>query len=335
MARQRSSGGFSTYQVWALAMLESWLRHHPATIPTIEPAQARLAVGCSEEKTETSAGAELFAWSIGPRVFAVLDDPTLRLNVPIGSDEPRGARLGLIFDQLLRMLAACPEVHREFVRDPEAFVASGLPIRIGRLRGPDSGLSSEACEALRGGALFFPEPRFIETMGWSEFERLRRIGVRLLVFPHPYRDDGSYVQVQVNASKGWHATLNALRLARYGQGKGRFLRARRQRGHSYLAGPFPLVPSILDEELSHRFMLFEGLRQMPPIPVPHALVESQGCGRYSIWSRHSLFSRSEPGRGRLHPRWLIENNPVTARYLPFVPEILSPPRRNNRISSTY
>ena len=30
MKRQRSDGGFATYQVWALAMLESWLRHHPA-----------------------------------------------------------------------------------------------------------------------------------------------------------------------------------------------------------------------------------------------------------------------------------------------------------------
>ena len=32
MRRQRSDNGFSTYQVWALAMLESWLRHHPARL---------------------------------------------------------------------------------------------------------------------------------------------------------------------------------------------------------------------------------------------------------------------------------------------------------------
>jgi hypothetical protein len=34
MQRQRSGAGFSTYQVWALAMLESWLRHRKARLPS-------------------------------------------------------------------------------------------------------------------------------------------------------------------------------------------------------------------------------------------------------------------------------------------------------------
>ncbi len=34
--RQRSRGGFSAYQVWALVTLESWLRHHPATFPKFD-----------------------------------------------------------------------------------------------------------------------------------------------------------------------------------------------------------------------------------------------------------------------------------------------------------
>ena len=36
MHRQRTAGGFVTYQVWALTMLDSWLRHHPAQMASGE-----------------------------------------------------------------------------------------------------------------------------------------------------------------------------------------------------------------------------------------------------------------------------------------------------------
>ena len=43
MKRQRTPGQFSPYQVWCVAMLESWLRHHPAKLPSLadEPARRR------------------------------------------------------------------------------------------------------------------------------------------------------------------------------------------------------------------------------------------------------------------------------------------------------
>jgi asparagine synthase (glutamine-hydrolysing) len=40
MARQRTPGSFFTYQVWAVVALESWLRHHPAVIPSIAEPRA-------------------------------------------------------------------------------------------------------------------------------------------------------------------------------------------------------------------------------------------------------------------------------------------------------
>jgi glycosyltransferase involved in cell wall biosynthesis len=45
MARQRSPGGFATYQVWALSMLESWCRNHPAKLPDFAAEYRRCAVG--------------------------------------------------------------------------------------------------------------------------------------------------------------------------------------------------------------------------------------------------------------------------------------------------
>lgn len=35
LAAQRRRGGFSAYRLWAVAVLESWLRHHPARMPMI------------------------------------------------------------------------------------------------------------------------------------------------------------------------------------------------------------------------------------------------------------------------------------------------------------
>ena len=43
MQRQRSHGGFVTYQTWALTMLESWLRHHPGQLSIL---------GCRDEPGE-------------------------------------------------------------------------------------------------------------------------------------------------------------------------------------------------------------------------------------------------------------------------------------------
>jgi asparagine synthetase B (glutamine-hydrolysing) len=54
MKRQRSSDGFATYQVWALAMLESWLRHHPAKLPSNHTAFS--AVGFSARRDEEWMG---------------------------------------------------------------------------------------------------------------------------------------------------------------------------------------------------------------------------------------------------------------------------------------
>jgi asparagine synthase (glutamine-hydrolysing) len=41
LRRQRTPGQFSAYQVWCVAMLESWLRHHPVTLPSLADRQTR------------------------------------------------------------------------------------------------------------------------------------------------------------------------------------------------------------------------------------------------------------------------------------------------------
>src|SRR6185503_17118096 len=43
LAAQRSYAGYETYRLWAVAMLESWCRHHPIRLPRLAPPAARVA----------------------------------------------------------------------------------------------------------------------------------------------------------------------------------------------------------------------------------------------------------------------------------------------------
>jgi asparagine synthase (glutamine-hydrolysing) len=62
MKRQGSHNGFATYQVWALAMLESWLRHHPARMPQWTPVpSSRQAANGDEGWVGVAMGRGVFA----------------------------------------------------------------------------------------------------------------------------------------------------------------------------------------------------------------------------------------------------------------------------------
>ncbi len=81
------------------------------------------------------------------------------------------------------------------------------------------------------------------------------------------------------------------------------------------------IPLEENREVGHRFLLFQGARQMPPVPASHADIEQLGDGRYSVWNRQCIFSSSSsavPG----HPYWIVENTPETAPLLEYVPQFV-------------
>ncbi len=59
MRRQQTQGQFSAYQMWSVAMLESWLRHHPVKLPSVADQQARA-------RTNSMAGARVPLRGAGP-----------------------------------------------------------------------------------------------------------------------------------------------------------------------------------------------------------------------------------------------------------------------------
>lgn len=76
MIRQRTSGHFAAYQVWAVAMLESWLRHHPAKLPAAAVEHSRTAASRAAFRRRATnrarrwvlSGVEAIRPFVGPRV---------------------------------------------------------------------------------------------------------------------------------------------------------------------------------------------------------------------------------------------------------------------------
>ncbi len=95
MAHQRTPGQFSPYQVWATAMLESWLRHHPVELPSAAEAAAAPNPGggvMAEPDMEPAlpAGFHLMVLPLGGQVYAVrrvecAAAPAPCLQDPLGS----------------------------------------------------------------------------------------------------------------------------------------------------------------------------------------------------------------------------------------------------------
>ena len=133
--------------------------------------------------------------------------------------------------------------------------------------------------------------------GWSELDALRRLGVARVVIPHPYSGNGAVVTVALRRSGVWRTSMNLLGLLRFAFGRLMFARAKPEQGKMWIAGPLGDTPAV-DTEMSDRFALFEGIRQLPPIPVSRADIRAAGDGRYSVKDGSVFFSSTKNGQGR-------------------------------------
>lgn len=311
MTNQRGNG-FSTYQVWALAMLESWLRHHPGHLPKLAPrapdaAHGRSALHAARAGLVPAPASEsgpIVALRLHAEVFAVIRAPAAG-GEPIHFTAPR-------FEPFIDELVDAPALAAVITGDVGIDPAGAIP------------LDAAPPGSLAGATLLVLDARLSQTLDARAFDRLRRAGAARIGFAHPFRGDGSTCWITIRAKSPLAHLLDTLRLARHGSGWRRLARARRRDGGpaGFGSAPIEALPQGEEVELSHRFMLFEGLRQLPPVPVPHALIDTEGGGRYSIWNGAAIFSSSGPGRGRLRPRWVIENNALTHARLLYVPQIV-------------
>ncbi|MEP6607082.1 MAG: glycosyltransferase [Burkholderiaceae bacterium] len=188
----------------------------------------------------------------------------------------------------------------------------------------------ETEQRVAGATLLLMKSSFREALGWFELEGLRRLGITRLMMSHPYRDDGSVLSISMKPAGGWRERLDLLATMRHAIGR-RVLRcAWPERGLMWIAGPTNAVPAD-EREMSDRFALFEGFRQLPPFPVSHASIRRSGGGRYSIWGNHVFLSSTRHVR---RPRlvWMVPSNRSTHERLPFVSEVVAPSKPGDRRS---
>lgn len=303
LARQRSENGFSTYQVWAVAMLESWLRNHPAAK---WPALDKFAKASATTKVNS-----LKAYSAGRNTWIVarkatsLDDAIDGLN-------------NWMLQHFIGTFSEGDESSDQPAADLE------LPEWSEELTAADR----TRLAPLVGAKMIFAEISERDHLGYAAFARLAELGIRRVAVKNPFTAEKIdevilqgklHPRLGVRALRLWRrrlASFSNRRLARYG------LRSKPLRhfdGNRYATDEIEDVPLFQDIDLSPRYAVFEGTRQLPPLQFAHADIAASGDGRYSIYNRQLFVSSTDPDRSLTRPYWLVPITDEIASDLPFLP----------------
>jgi len=235
---------------------------------------------------------------------------------------------GISASTLARIIAASPELSKCF-RDSSPLGSPRLPVTVISWAALTSGqCSTETKRALAGATVLFLNADFCEAVAWPEVDGLRRLGVVRLMVPHPHLEDGSVIVLSMRVASGWRERVDSFLLKRSAVCRSVLQNAWAERGLMWVAGPSLEIPAH-EKEMSEGFAVFEGTRQLPPLPVSHDAIRRFGRGRYSVWGHHVFFSTTGAGRPPT-AIWMVPSNATTRQRLKFVCEILVPPLRKQR-----
>src|SRR5205814_1720133 len=78
------------------------------------------------------------------------------------------------------------------------------------------------------------------------------------------------------------------------------------------------IEPLPDRELCTQYAAFEGMRQLPPLPLPHSVIAARRAGRYSVWNQRLFYAASDEQSGS-RSVWLVENSDRTRRMLSISP----------------
>jgi asparagine synthase (glutamine-hydrolysing) len=318
LARQWTPGEFSTYQVWALTMLESWLRHHPAVVPDLtfrrpKPNASETAErpSPSEEPSEPSPKI-LTAARVSKRLWLV----SMR-----GADQPGDPRQGANWQDLPAALRwRIDELGAE-----QACIDTRMLPAWGKSVSP---AEQECLGDLTGSCLAFLDADARAKVDYSELCKFSRLGVARLIFAG--RNAGETEEIRLQPKSLKKRLLHSARLLLHSRARIANRRlyvwplctTRFQALDSKLATVPELrqLPLVRDCDISHRYMVFEGIRQLPPISTSDAEISDHGGGRYSVRGQSLRFSATDPSRLFTYPFWVVERTPKTEQLLQFVPE---------------
>jgi asparagine synthase (glutamine-hydrolysing) len=298
MRRQRRPGGFSTYQVWALAMLESWLRHHDARLPSMRLDSANLVPA-------SVTNPDLTGIQIGSGTLAVVRSEALAGGVDerdkvAGELEIAAWGSGLREANSSGLTAHAP-TNRTLVR-----------------------LSAGASDPiLKGCTLIVPTAEVARALDVHALQAWQDAGVRQVVIPHPHRPPGTFINFRFNHHSGLAGMVAWWRLRRRALASWWGWSALRSHGGRLRVVGLPQVGGPDDVELSCRYAAFRGDRQMFPLPGSHEEIAQANGERYSIWSRQCLYN--VPSRwAALNRYWLVEQTQLTRDLLPIAVHVVEP-----------
>lgn len=314
MRRQRMPGQFSAYQVWCVAMLESWLRHHPASLPAISESQAR---GRGQKG--------LVATSVGKDTYLLFEHP---------GDAATQDELEPVFEFLSAVLP-------NEIRTVET-IADLTTLRFPEWGEPIGDDDAHKLTRLRGSTLLCLEKETALNIDFEECSKLQRLGIARLIFPHPYQHEhyGGIEIRRVTRMTRWRSIFKLMRHVvgvisnRFWGKLFRTIRFSIPKPGLNVSAPIARLNAAPDADMSSSFMLFEGARQLPPIQVSHEDIQTKGRGRYSVWNQQVHFSPTEPKRLYRWPYWLVPLNDDTKPFLQLLPEAVWPKADTNPVSSS-
>ena len=246
-------------------------------------------------------------WRIAEGVFVVTE-----------AGEPTASTIPVPASELLQLIAACPEVWSRVATSNECRPMLDTPLPWTALV---TGLTDgEVACSLGGATIALAGDAAREDTGWAELEGLREQGLARFVFLHPNRSDGSVVSIELRRSRTkWREYVKLLDLFRQALGRSMFVHAQPEQQWMWIAGP---LQGEEDLDLTDDFALFEGKRQLPPVPVSHSEIRQRGDGRYLIKSGQVFFSSTRGQRPR--SMWMVKRNSATERRLPFLSRTIAP-----------
>ncbi|MGI3903988.1 MAG: asparagine synthase (glutamine-hydrolyzing) [Janthinobacterium lividum] len=310
LERQKSPHGFSTYQLWAVLMLESWLRHHPATVPDLTDRRPARPV--------PSGYGALWASQVAETVWLVdRGDPDRAPDV----DRGPGWRL------------ASPTLKNRVVELVSA--GKGCVSETAHVRLPDWGVPlpgdfARSTAALKGATLAFLDPEAEGRLDYHELAKLGAVGVARIAFVSRFVTHRVH-EIDLNAKSLPRRILDTALLAVSARGlvtnrrAFRPLRARSfevREGASCISPEMPGLPVAPDTDAYDRVMVFEGLRQLPPLLSAHGEIGHSDSGRYSIWNRRLYFSPTARARLYTHPLWFVDKTEANTKRLQFAQRTL-------------
>ncbi len=300
---QSSSGGFSAYYLWSVVILEAWLRERNAELPDFvgQPQKA---------KGESSSRHKTVHWAVpvAQKVFCVTKH---------SAEEPPRIDIETLESDIDAKLM---ELRSEREKAPAQSHPIVLPLEDDNLEaGP---------QEFDGATLFFIDRNAAFLFGTKAYQNLQRLRVQRIIVPHrsglaefedvefSYRP--AFSKWRDLAFLWWHR-LGAFSEKKIAPVPGGVRPMSPVGEKMFHCGPISRIPFNSTAELTSNYAVFENGRQLLPLRMGFAEVDSLADGRYAVYHQVVALSKTDTASSRKPTYWVVPIDAKTSGRLPACP----------------